>query len=123
MTIRGKKRRFAIPNPERPDTAWSLAEIEGQLDAVRQDPINALKTADGRRRSYAGPMDAPDAPLELVLDMPTGGLVAAGDVLAHAAEIVIPPLPSLVHDAAFFKAIRNRGFHGGLLDGLEEFYA
>jgi cytosine/adenosine deaminase-related metal-dependent hydrolase len=123
MTIRGKTRRFAIPNPERPDTAWSLAEIKGHLDAVREDPVKALKRADARRRAYAGPMDAPDAPLDLVLDMPTGGLAVAGDVSAHAAEIVIPPLPSVVHDAAFFKAIRDRGFHGGLLDGLKGFYA
>ena len=42
---------------------------------------------------------------------------------AHAAEIVIPPLPSLVHDPAFFKQIKGRGFHGGLLDGLKGFYA
>ena len=68
-------------------------------------------------------MDAPEAPLELVLDMPTGGLPFAGDVSAHAAEIVIPPLPTLVHDTAFFNAIQNRGFHGGLLDGLKGFYA
>lgn len=72
---------------------------------------------------YAGPMDAPDAPLELVLDMPGGGLPLAGDVSTHAAEIVIPPLPSLVHDEPFFKAIKGRGFHGGLLDGLKGFYA
>ena len=42
--------------------------------------------------------------------------------LDHAAEIVIPPLPSLVHDAAFFKDIQGRGFHGGLLDGLAGSY-
>ena len=47
----------------------------------------------------------------------------AGDISEHAAEIVIPKLPSLVHDAAFFKSIKGRGFHGGLLDGLAEFYS
>jgi cytosine/adenosine deaminase-related metal-dependent hydrolase len=122
MSIRGRNRRFAISNPSRPSTAWSLADIKAQLKAVRDDPVGALRNADGRRRAYAGPMDAPEAPLDLVLDMPTGGQPMAGDVSAHAAEIVIPPLPSLVHDAAFFQSIRNRGFHGGLLDGLKQSY-
>jgi hypothetical protein len=54
--------------------------------------------------------------------MPTGAGAIAGDVSEHAAEIEIPALPSLVHDAAFFKAIKGRGFHGGLLDGLAGFY-
>jgi len=122
MTIRGRKRRFAIPNPDHPKTAWSFAEIKAQLKAVRDDPVAALRNADGRRRAYAGPLDAPQAPLDLVLDMPTGGAPIAGDVSPHADEIVIPPLPSLVHDAAFFQSIHNRGFHGGLLDGLGQFY-
>ena len=122
MTIRGRSRRFAIPNPEHPNTAWKLADIKAALKAVRDDPVAALADASRRRRAYAGPMDAPDAPLDLVLDMPTGGVPLAGEVSAHAHEIVIPPLPSLVHDAAFFQSIRNRGFHGGLLDGLEQFY-
>jgi 5-methylthioadenosine/S-adenosylhomocysteine deaminase len=36
--------------------------------------------------------------------------------------VVIPPLPSLVHDENFFDAIHGHGFHGGLLDGLAAFY-
>jgi hypothetical protein len=102
---------------------WSWPDIARALDAVRADPVAALKRAEGRRRAYAGPLDAPDAPLELMLDMPTGGQPIAGDVRAHAAEIVIPPRPSLVHDASFFKSIAGRGFHGGVLDGLKAFYA
>src|SRR4029453_1178279 len=101
---------------------WSLANIKAELKAVRDDPVAALANASRRRRSYAGPMDAPDAPLDLVLDMPTGGMPPAGGVAAPAHEIVIPPLPPLVPDAPFFQSIRKRGFHGGLLDGLEQFY-
>ena len=122
ITIRGRKRRFAIPDPANPAEPWSWKAITDRLDAVRKDPVKALNRAEGRRRAYAGPMDAPEAPLELQLDMPTGGLPMAGDIRDHAAEIRIPPLPSLVHDAAFFKAIKGRGFHGGLLDGLAAFY-
>jgi len=39
-----------------------------------------------------------------------------------SSTTLIPKLPSLVHDAAFFKSIKGRGFHGGLLDGLAGFY-
>jgi cytosine/adenosine deaminase-related metal-dependent hydrolase len=122
ITIKGKKRRFAIPNPDHPETAWSWTDITSRLNAVRKDPAAALKHASGMRRAYAGPMDASDAPLELALDMPAGGAAIAGDISDHAAEIVVPPLPSLVHDSAFFKSIKGRGFHGGLLDGLAGFY-
>jgi len=123
ISIGGRKRRFAIPNPDHPDAAWTWSDITGRLNAVRKDPVTALKHASGIRRAYAGPMDASDAPLELVLDMPTGNGAIAGDISEHAHEIKIPPLPSLVHDAAFFKSIKGRGFHGGLLDGLAGFYA
>jgi hypothetical protein len=124
ITVRGKKYRFAIPDPADATSAtpWTWKAITGELNAVRKDPGAALKKAEGRRRAYAGPLDGPQAPLELVLDMPFGGTAIAGNISDHAAEIVIPPLPSLVHDAAFFNGIRNRGFHGGLLDGLASFY-
>ena len=122
ITVRGKKYRFAISNPKDATKAWSLADITGALDAVRKDPVTALKKADAQRRAFAGPTDSDAAPLELVLDMPFGDTPMAGDISEHAADIVIPELPSLVHDAAFFKAIKGRGFHGGLLDGLAEFY-
>jgi 5-methylthioadenosine/S-adenosylhomocysteine deaminase len=123
LTIAGIKRQFAIPDPDHAGSSWAWSAITARLDAVRQDPVSALTKADGRRRAFAGALDAPDAPLELVLDMPTGGMPVAGDVSKHAHEIVIPPLPSLVHDKAFFKSIKGRGFHGGLLDGLAEAYA
>jgi cytosine/adenosine deaminase-related metal-dependent hydrolase len=122
ITIARRKRRFAIPDPNAPATAWSWKAITGELNAVRKDPVTALAHADAQRRAFAGPIGASDAPLELVLDMPSGDAEIAGDISDHASEIVIPPLPSLVHDAAFFRTIKRHGFHDGLLDGLAEFY-
>jgi cytosine/adenosine deaminase-related metal-dependent hydrolase len=122
IALNGRKRRFAISNPANPAEAWTWDEITARLEAVRKDPVAALKHADSGRRAYAGSMDAPDAPLELALDMPSGAMAIAGNVSVHATDIVIPPLPSLVHDAAFFKSIKDRGFHRGLLDGLAAFY-
>lgn len=123
INIRGRKRGFAIPNPRKPATAWTWKEITAELNAVRKDPKKALERQNARRASYSGPLDAADAPLELVLDMPFGGTPMAGRFEDHAEEIVIPRLPSLVHDAAFVKSIKGRGFHGGVLNGLSEYYA
>lgn len=122
ITVLGRKRRFAIPNPAKPAESWSWTAITGQLNEVRKDPKAALARADAHRAAYAGPVDGADAPLELILDMPDGAAPIAGNIRDHAAEIVIPPLPSLVHDAAFFKDIKGHGFHAGVLDGLAEFY-
>jgi len=122
LTILGRKRRFAIPDPDNSGEAWSWKDITGRLNEVRKNPKKALQHADARRAAFAGPLDASDAPLELILDMPDGATPLAGNVRDHASEITIDPLPTLVHDAAFFKAIKGHGFHGGLLDRLTEFY-
>jgi 5-methylthioadenosine/S-adenosylhomocysteine deaminase len=122
LTVAGVKRSFAIPDPADAKKAWSWADISGRLNAVRKDPAHAVKKANAIRRSYAGPLDDRQAPLELVLDMPGGGALAAAAMPKHPEKVVIPPLPTLVHDKAFFKDIHNRGFHGGLLDGLADFY-
>lgn len=120
--LAGKDRRFAIANPAAPANAWQWSEITGLLKAVIADPKTAINRSEARLRAYAGRMDAPDAPLLLALDMPSGFGGFAGSIRDHADEVVIPPLSSLVHDAKFFSDINGRGFHGGLLNGLKGFY-
>jgi hypothetical protein len=47
------------------------------------------------------------------------------DLLAAAPPPVagnVPPLDSLAADAAYFKAIEASPLHGGLLDGLRDYY-
>ena len=120
--VAGKDRRFAIANPKIPTKAWTWSEITGLLKAVIADPKTAINKAEAKFRAYAGPIDAPGAPLLLALDMPTGFGGFAGSIKDHADEVVIPPLSSLVHDSKFFSDINGRGFHGGLLNGLKDFY-
>jgi hypothetical protein len=36
--------------------------------------------------------------------------------------VKIPPLDSLVHDPAYFRAVERSPLHGGPLDGLREYY-
>ena len=122
LTVGGVKRRLAIADPKDSKKAWQWSDIVARLDAVRQDPARSLRKADGRRRAYAGSLLAEDAPLELALDMPDGGAMAVAGPPPDPAKVLIPPLPTLVHDKAFFDDIHGRGFHAGALDGLADFY-
>jgi hypothetical protein len=122
ITVAGVRRRFSIADPSNPAKAWSWDGIKAAIDQVRQDPAGSLEHAEGVRRRFAGVITDEDAPFELVLDMPTGGLMASAGPPPDPSRVTIPKLPSLVHDAAFFSSIRGRGFHSGLLDGLAAFY-
>ena len=93
-----------------------------RLDAVRKDPAGSLKNAETRARSFAGSLSESGAPLELALDMPSGDAMAFAGPPPNPAKVVVPALPTLVHDKAFFADIHGHGFHGGLLDGLADFY-
>jgi len=37
-------------------------------------------------------------------------------------DVALPEPDALTHDAAFFRNIERRGFHGGLLNGLRDYY-
>ncbi|HEX2327678.1 MAG TPA: hypothetical protein VHN74_03065 [Candidatus Angelobacter sp.] len=122
LMVAGIKRKLAIVDPKDKSKAWQWTDIVARLDAVRKNPASALKKANAQRRAYAGSLVAEEAPLEIALDMPNGGALAYAGPPPDPAKVTIPPLPSLVHDGAFFKDIHGHGFHGGLLDGLAAFY-
>jgi 5-methylthioadenosine/S-adenosylhomocysteine deaminase len=122
VRVSGRKRSLAISDPKNKDKAWSWTDITSRLETLRKNPAAALRLARGSRRTYSGPATAADAPLELTLDMPSGGAATLSGPPPDPSKVVIPPLPSLVHDEAFFDDIHERGFHGGLLDGLADFY-
>jgi 5-methylthioadenosine/S-adenosylhomocysteine deaminase len=123
--LAGRDRRFFIPKPDGSNAPWALSAFRKLLQDVIADPVKAINKASAKIQAFAGPMDASDAPLMLTLDMPSGGPAFAAtlkDLKKHADKIKVPPLASLLHDKAFFADIKGRGFHGGLLDGLKDFY-
>ena len=66
--------------------------------------------------------DGPVPPLlRLALDMPTG-LSPIGGLPKDLNDLVVPPLQSLTHDQAWLDSVVGRGFHGGVLDGLADYY-
>lgn len=122
VSVSGKRRKLAILDPQNSTTAFKWSDIVSRLQLVRKDPVAALKRAEERSRAFAGPVSGSDAPLELALDMPSGDALAFAGPPRDPADVVVPQLPSLVHDKAFFDDVRGHGFHGGLLDGLADFY-
>jgi 5-methylthioadenosine/S-adenosylhomocysteine deaminase len=120
ITISGRPRSLAIPDPQDGAKAFQWTDIVSRLNSVRTNPTAALKNAEARASSFAG---VHSVPLELALDMPTGESMALGGPPPDPTKVVVPPLPTLVHDKAFFDYIQGHGFHGGLLDGLAKFYA
>lgn len=51
------------------------------------------------------------------LDMPGGPQASAGPP-PKGQTVQIPPIEPIYHNPAWLKTIRNRGFHGGALNGL-----
>jgi 5-methylthioadenosine/S-adenosylhomocysteine deaminase len=62
-------------------------------------------------------------PLWLMTDKPWDDPSVTKKPVPIAPQVVrIPPLDSLTHDTAYFKAIAGSPLHGGLLDGLHDYY-
>ena len=127
FTLAGQQRRLAMLDPFKTQaSAWSLQDINQRLNAVIANPKQAIDQANARIRAYAGPIDAPEAPLLLRLDMPAGNketaLTKLKDLKKVSDKVKIPALSSLLHDAAFFADVKAMGFHNKLLNGLKGFY-
>jgi 5-methylthioadenosine/S-adenosylhomocysteine deaminase len=121
-------RRVPLKRPDATGTPWAWADVIARLEAVR---------ADAARHPPVGPEGArggpPPVSLPLAGDPPgTPPLVARPDMPGAPAEaagppppgrtVDIPPVGSLHHSPAWISTIRRRGFHGGVLDGLADFY-
>jgi 5-methylthioadenosine/S-adenosylhomocysteine deaminase len=127
-------RRTVLVEPPDPDDdggeqlrAWTWQKVLKALDEVRKDPIGAVEKASALTAAAiagatrAGAPRRGMAPLVLELEMPGGLAEVAGPPPAgHVTQI--PQTPSLRHDGNWRAAIKNRGFHEGVLDDLERFY-
>jgi cytosine/adenosine deaminase-related metal-dependent hydrolase len=121
ITIAGARRSLALTRPDDPATGWQWSAVVDRLEEVRADPSGEIRKAEGRMAAWAGRLDERDAPLRLALDMPTG-VGPVGGLPKDLDDVVVPPLQSLTHDAAWLESLHDRGFHAGLLDGLARYY-
>lgn len=117
----GRDRRVALPDPRNPAAAWSWEAVMEALTTVQQDPQQAI--AGARARAAAGPRFAPDAELELFLDMPDSRRTGRAGPPRNPAAVVIPPVPAIEHDTAFFDALDASPIHGGVLAPLRAAFA
>ena len=91
MTVGGRRRRVALPDPADTAAAWSWTAIMDTLEAVQRDPQTAIATAHARAAS--GPRFADDAELELFLDMPDTRRSGRAGPPKNPATVRIPPDP------------------------------
>jgi 5-methylthioadenosine/S-adenosylhomocysteine deaminase len=116
MTVGGGRRRVALPDPANTADAWSWTAIMSTLEAVQADPQTAIASAQAR--AAAGPRFAPDAELELFLDMPDTRRSGRAGPPKNPATVTIPPIPPVEHDASFFDLLEASPIQGGALAPL-----
>jgi 5-methylthioadenosine/S-adenosylhomocysteine deaminase len=120
LTIAGAKRTLSMAKSADQEEPWSFGQVLARMEQVRANPKQEI---DAARNAFAAGRSTDATPrLRLALDMPLGR-VPVGGLPKDLDDIVVPPFPPLDHDTAFFAAIKGRGFHGGLLDGLARFYS
>jgi hypothetical protein len=93
-----------------------------ELRRVQVDPIAAIAQGLAVEATEADVTTATAGRLILEPDMPGGPNSVAGPPPA-GTTFDAPPLPSLVHDATWFRAVRNAGYHDHLLDDLDMLFA
>ncbi|MFI5043205.1 MAG: amidohydrolase family protein [Acidimicrobiales bacterium] len=128
VTVNGESRRVSIPKLDQMDTQWSLTAIRKDLNRVRRDPAAAVRQARDEAEAWAATAATarpgelpPPPPLVVVPDVP-GDETMVGGLPPDPATTVIPPLDTLVHDAAFFRRVAENPIPQGQLDGLARYY-
>lgn len=115
-------RHVALRDPDDPARAWSWTAVTRALRRVQRDPIRAIDEGLDAEAAFVDVTTPMTPRLILESDMPGGPNSVAGPPPAGVA-FDAPPVPSLAHDAAWFGAVRDAGFHGGVLDHLDGLFA
>jgi 5-methylthioadenosine/S-adenosylhomocysteine deaminase len=121
VEVAGQQRALALTRSDDAASPWSWQEVVAWLEQVRGDPRGEIERAREALAPWAGRLHDPEAPLRLALDMPSG-IGPVGGLPKDLGLIEVPPLDGLAHDDGFLGSLPNRGFHGGVLDRLAEFY-
>ena len=105
-------RRIVLVYPGYPEADMTWKQVLEELESVRADPKRHEQERKGRRRGGKEVRIQPEKfdDAKVKLDQPT------------LETISLPEPDALTHNAAFFADIERRGFHGGLLDGLRDYY-
>jgi 5-methylthioadenosine/S-adenosylhomocysteine deaminase len=113
------RRSIQLVYPDVPEADMTWAAVLADLAAAIADPLKRYFELEKQH----GHPENEKKPLWLMADKPWDNPKATGDeVKILPQDVHIPPLDSLTHDAAYFKAVAASPLHGGLLDGVREYY-
>jgi 5-methylthioadenosine/S-adenosylhomocysteine deaminase len=113
----GRLRRsiqLIYPDVPEADMGWK-AVLDDIADAMRDPIARYLKL----EKQHGNPENE-KKPLWLMTDKPWDDPKVTGKPVP--VTVHIPPLDTLVHDKAYFDAVAASPLHGGLLDGLSDYY-
>ena len=89
------------------------AQVRANLHTARRDPV-------GRYLEIEKLHEVGKPPPWLRTDKPWDDPAITGKPVP--VTVKIPEPDSLVHDSAYFRAVEGATLHGGLLDGLRDYY-
>jgi hypothetical protein len=94
-------------------------DVLADIAAAIKDPLGRYYELE---KQHGNP-DPEKRPLWLMTDKPWDNPKVTGRPVKILPQVVrIPPLDSLVHDKQYFDAVEASPLHGGLLDGLRDYY-
>ncbi|MCU1430575.1 MAG: amidohydrolase family protein [Actinomycetia bacterium] len=120
MTVGGRRRRVALPSATDPANAWTWTDIMATLRKVQRNPQAAMTKASAR--ASTGSRFGPTAELELFPDMPDSRLSGRAGPPKHPELVRIPTIPSIEHDAGYFRALARAPIHQGALNPLRGWF-
>src|SRR6266508_2578271 len=114
VVVAGRPRSVALVDHDVQDADLRWGEVVAALEAVRADP-------PGAHAALLATVGDDEEPFRIFPDDP-GGEPAVTLTAADLGEVVIPPLDTLAHDAAYLAAVRAAPIPDGVLDGLAAYY-
>jgi len=122
MRVGAATRQFVLDDPADPTRRWKWSAVMSQLRAVQADPVKAIEMGLALEAFEADVTTPTTGTLILESDMPGGPNSLAGPP-PPGTKFDAPPLPTLVHDEAWFQAVRAAGYQGQLFDNLDALFA
>jgi 5-methylthioadenosine/S-adenosylhomocysteine deaminase len=110
------RRSVQLVYPDIPEADMGWQDVLSDIaEAIRDPVVRYLKL----EKQHANPENE-KKPLWLMTDKPWDNPQVTGKPVP--VTVNIPPLDTLVHDRAYFDAVAASPLHGGLLDGLRDYY-
>jgi 5-methylthioadenosine/S-adenosylhomocysteine deaminase len=113
------RRSVQLIYPDVPEADMGWKDVLADIAEATADPFARYIKLE---KQHGNPENE-KKPLWLMTDKPWDNPKVTNKPVPILPQVVrIPPLDSLVHDTAYFKAVAASPLHGGLLDGVRDYY-